>query len=57
MDPLSKDELLMHHYGGRHGDVEPPVMISPQEGCREELQNPSDLGLMTTVVKKLFVDF
>ena len=22
MDPLSKDELLTHHFGGRHGDVE-----------------------------------
>ena len=23
MDPYSKDELLTHHSGGRHGDVEP----------------------------------
>ena len=23
MDPYSKDELLTHHTGGRHGDVEP----------------------------------
>ena len=23
MDPKSKDELLTHHFGGRHGDVEP----------------------------------
>ena len=25
----------------------PPVMISPPAGCREELQNPPNLGLMT----------
>ena len=37
MDPYSKDELLTHHSGGMHGDVEPPVWISLLAGCREEL--------------------
>ena len=35
----------------------PPVMISPPVGCREEIQNPPELGLTTTAATELFVDF
>ena len=34
----------------------PPVMISPPAGCREELQNPPELGLTTAAATELFVD-
>ena len=51
------DELLTHHSLGRHGDVEPLMIISPPAGCWEELQNPPNLGLTMTAVMELFVDF
>ena len=34
-----------------------PVMISPLAGCREELQNSSDLSLKMTGATELFVGY
>ena len=35
----------------------PPVMISPPAGCREELQNSSDLRLKMMAATELFVEY
>ena len=34
----------------------PPVMIPLSRGCREEFQNPPELGLTTAAATELFVD-
>ena len=41
MDPLSKDELLTHHSGGRHDDVEPSGDDLPSGGVSGRAPKPS----------------
>ena len=57
MDPLSKDELLRHHFGGRHDDVEASGDDFPSGRVPGERQNSPDLRLTMTAVTELFMEY
>ena len=57
MDPLSKDELLTHHTGGTHGDVEPSGNDLPSGRVPGRASEPSRARVDDAAATELFVHF